>query len=176
MSKQATPHDTAPPRGPGLGYILAVLLPFQFAVLYCLMVQGTRQHRVDIVVQSQASWHPQQGQLQCSSNGCPSWPSSNVTAQMLQQLPRTVRDLVKTYKQTSWVGMADVTAAIKSPNSMTTAAEEAAQACQSAKYLVMDDIDTTSGLGFSMITMVPLALQVSLPLRLQGLLLSSISA
>lgn len=101
----------------------------------------------------------------CSNNGCPTWPNSNVTAAVTsQQLPRTVVDLVKTHRQTSWVNLADVIAATQSPDSLRTGFQTLEQVCQSQKYLVVDDISTVSGLGFSMITMVPVSLQVRLEL------------
>lgn len=143
-----------------LGYVLIAAMTFLGAALATVLVlstaAGTGKSDLYIVPQTTTSSTSRVG---CSSNGCPILPSSNVTVHMLQQLPGTVRELVTTYRQTSAVELGDLIAAQQSPESLSHD-QDPQQACQSAKYLVMDDITTVSGLGNNMISTAPLALQV----------------
>lgn len=96
----------------------------------------------------------------CFSNGCPIAPAN--TAARPERLPASVLELLQTYEPTSLAPIADILAAQQSPHP---------GGCKDAKYLLVDDISTVSGLGYSIITMVAFALQVGL----SGVLLRQVS-
>lgn len=111
--------------------------------------------KVNFGAQEQYALHSENSHFGCSNNGCPLLPSNQVPKQLLQQLPTTFQDLISSYCPTSWVDVADVMASIQSPRGSS-----GHEACRDAKYLITDDISTVSGLGYSMVSMAPLALQV----------------
>lgn len=85
----------------------------------------------------------------CPANRCPLLPAYPVSKLSLRQVPGSVEQLLKAYQQTSVESVRDLIAARQNPTN-----------CAAARYMLMDDISTASGLGYSMLNMVPLALQV----------------
>jgi hypothetical protein len=67
----------------------------------------------------------------------------------------TVEQLLLTYDSRSWFNIADYMATVQE-----------SQKCDSAEYLLVDDITTSSGMGWSLLTMVPLALQALVSKRI----------
>jgi hypothetical protein len=73
------------------------------------------------------------------------WIGSNIT----------VEQLLFSYDSRSWFNIAEYMATVQD-----------GQKCDKAQYLLVDDISTVSGMGWSMLTMVPLALQALVSKRI----------
>lgn len=101
---------------------------------------------------STSSWHSNinnAGSSPGPPNGCAMLPDYPVLEHSQQQLPGSVLELLQQFHQTSSVSIADLMAAQQNPAD-----------CSSTRYMLVDDMSTIAGLGFSMLNMAAMALQV----------------